>query len=265
MPSYADIAAQNAPPPELQPHPDPALLTTEPPSQDNIADDAAKLNIVSADFKTNPATLTSEAAVPRHPEPVPLSGGTAPAKSSGSGSAKDKARRYAHDAEEEGWYLWNVTKQYLFRPAVAGGLLGLVNVGLVSYAGYSFYNKPQLRRDTNAIVSTAAATLAILGAEGYAAEKYAETPAGREEARKAKEEGAALYRVTREHVLRPGVLGGLFGILNAGILGAVGYLAYTNWDSPRWDRRTVSAVSVGLLTLWTGEGYFAEQYRKQHH
>ena len=48
--------------------------------------------------------------------------------------------------------------------------------------------------------------------EGYAAEKYRETPAGQEEERKARAEGAALYRVARENLLRPGVLGGLLGL-----------------------------------------------------
>lgn len=42
--------------------------------------------------------------------------------------------------------------------------------------------------------------------------------------------------------------------MNASVLGAVGYLSYTNWDRPSWDRRIVSAVSVGLLTLWGSEG-----------
>lgn len=42
--------------------------------------------------------------------------------------------------------------------------------------------------------------------------------------------------------------------VNAGILGTLGYFAYLHWDAPRWDRRTVSAISVGLLALWTGEG-----------
>ena len=45
--------------------------------------------------------------------------------------------------------------------------------------------------------------------------------------------------------------------VNAGVLGAIGYYAYTEWDRPRWDKRIVSAVSVGLLTLWSGEGYVA--------
>lgn len=43
-------------------------------------------------------------------------------------------------------------------------------------------------------------------------------------------------------------------IVNLAVLGGVGCLAYQKWDLPRWDRRIVSAVSVGLLTLWSGEG-----------
>ncbi|KAI0745318.1 hypothetical protein C8Q76DRAFT_806736 [Earliella scabrosa] len=246
--SYASVAAQNAPPPSQQPHPDPALLTTEPPSASNIADDAAKLNVVAPDFKSNPATTTSIQDIPSDAQPTP-----------------SKRRRYLDEVEQEGFYLFNVAKQYLLHPAVAGGLLGIVNVGLISGAAYAFYTKPHLRRDARAIASAAAGALTLLGAEGYAAEKYRETPRGQREAEKAKQEGAALYRVAREQILRPGVLGGLLGILNAGVLGTVGYFSYINWDRPSWDRRVVSAVTVGLLTLWTGEGFLAERYRTTHH
>ncbi|KAI0645892.1 hypothetical protein C8Q79DRAFT_723341 [Trametes meyenii] len=235
-----------------QPHPDPALLTTEPPSADNLADDAAKLNIVAPDFKQHPETVTSAQDITKD---LPTPGE----------SKEGRSRRYLHEVEEEGFYLWNAARHYLLRPAVAGGLLGLVNVGLVGGAAYTYYTKPHLRRDTRAIVSTVAAALTLFGAEGYAAEKYSETPRGQREAEKAKKEGAALYRVAREHILRPGVLGGLLGVLNAGILGTVGYFSYINWDRPYWDRRTVSAVTVGLLTLWSGEGYLAERYRTTHH
>jgi hypothetical protein len=41
--------------------------------------------------------------------------------------------------------------------------------------------------------------------------------------------------------------------VNVGILGGVGYLAYDNWNRP-WDRRTASAIGVGLMTLIAGEG-----------
>lgn len=91
-------------------------------------------------------------------------------------------------------------------------LLRVVNVGLLSWASYALYTKPHLRRDTKLLASAAAAALTLLGAEGYAAEKYRETPAGQEEERRAKKEGAVLYRTAKEHLLRPGVLGGLVGV-----------------------------------------------------
>jgi hypothetical protein len=109
-------------------------LTTDIPSQDNIADDAAKLNIVAPDFKENPATFTSIQDVPVQPAPQPISGGV-PAATGGSAmpapepsrkqKAADKAKKYAHEAEDEGHHLWDVAKQHLLRPGVAGGLLGV--------------------------------------------------------------------------------------------------------------------------------------------
>ena len=59
---------------------------------------------------------------------------------------------------------------------------------------------------------SAAGALVILGAEGVLAEAYRNTPQGREEERRAREEGAALYKHTREIILRPKVFGGLLGI-----------------------------------------------------
>ncbi|EKM54370.1 uncharacterized protein PHACADRAFT_196799 [Phanerochaete carnosa HHB-10118-sp] len=267
--SYASVAAHNAPPPALQPKPDPSLLTTEPPSQDNIADDAAKLNIVAPDFKQHPETTTSTAGVPIQPPPQPVSGGVPPTSSGSQPSreyrAADAAKRYVHEAEEESLHLWTVAKQYLLRPGVAGGLLGIFNLGLLSWTGYALYMKPSLRRETRFLTSAAAAAVTILGAEGYAAERYRETPAGREEGRRARAEGAGLYRAVRVNLLRPGVLGGLLGLLNTAVLGTVGFFAYKHWDASRWDRRIVSAVSIGLLALWSGEGYVAEQYKTTRH
>ena len=83
---------------------------------------------------------------------------------------------------------------------------------MLSGTAYAFYTKPHLQRDTRAIVSTVAGALTLLTAEGYAAEKYYESPQGQREAAKAKHEGAVLYRAAREQILRPGVLGGLLGV-----------------------------------------------------
>ena len=42
-------------------------------------------------------------------------------------------------------------------------------------------------------------------------------------------------------------------IVNAAVLGGVGYLSYVNWDKT-WDRRLVSSIFLGVFALWGGEG-----------
>lgn len=120
---------------------------------------------------------------------------------------------------------------------------------------YKLYTEPGLRSDQRFLTTSAVSALAIFGAEGWYADAYRKTESGQREERKAREEGGALYNHAKQVVLRPGVLGGLVGVVNVGVLGAVGYWSYTNWDRPsQWDRRTVSAASVGLLALFAGEG-----------
>jgi len=263
--SYAAVAAHNAPPSSQQPKPDAGLLNTDVPSY-IPANDAAKVNVVAPDFKTHPTTVTSES------EPLTEVMAEEAEYQRNKDSAKrkvrigkEKAREGVDKAEEEGIHLWEVSKSYLLQPGVAGGLFGVVNVGLLSWATYALYSHPPLRRDARFLGTAAATAAVLLGAEGYAAERYSRTPRGAEEKRRAKLEGAAVYRHSREAILRPGVLGGLLGVVNVGVLGTVGYFAYTNWDAPRWDRRIVSAVSVGLLALWGGEGFLAEQSRERYH
>lgn len=149
-----------------------------------------------------------------------------------------------------------------------------MNVGLLSSVGYGFYTKPSLRQNLTAISSAAAGALLLIGTEGYAAEKYRQTPIGRQEERRAREEGTLIYKHLREQVFRPNVLGGLVGLgiveicicqffemfispfflVNTTILGAVGYYTYANWHKPKWNRDVVTAIAFGLLTLWGGEG-----------
>ncbi|KAG2150613.1 hypothetical protein DEU56DRAFT_851327 [Suillus clintonianus] len=255
MSSYASIAARDAPPTSEQPRPDPALLTTEHSSASNVIDDTSKVNIVSSDFKDKLATRTSETYVPKDIDDDLIDPGRKVGKSKGN--------RRLQEARAEGTYLWEVTKHILFRPGVAGGLIGLVNIGLLSSVGYVFYTKPSLRRNFTSIGSAAAGALLLIGTEGYAVEKYRKTSIGRREERRAREEGTLIYKQLREHVFRPGVLGGLVGLVNTVILGAVGYYGYTTWHKPKWNRDVVTAVSFGLLTLWGGEGYLVERYRAE--
>lgn len=246
--SYASVASQNVPPPSEQL-----------PSADNIADDSAKVNIVSADFKSIPVTYTSDGRSNDDYDDPPSEHDDRKRKS------KKKTRQGYTEAEAEGEYIWGIIKQYLLRPGVAGGLVGLTNVGIIAGAGRAFYTDPLLRRDSAAIGLIVAGGLSLFSLEGYAAERYRRTSRGQEEERMAKEEGTLLYRHAHEIILRPGVLGGLLGLMNTTIIGIVGYFCYANWDKPSWDRRIVSAVSVGLLTLWGGEGYVAERYHKSKH
>ena len=138
-----------------------------------------------------------------------------------------------------------------------------MNVGLLGYASYAFYIDPSLRRDRRALTIGSLSFLTLFGLEGYAAERYAQTPRGKAERQRAREEGTAIYRHAREVILRPAVLGGLVGLVNVGVLGGVGFAAWKNWERPTWDRRVVSAITVGLLGLWSVEGALAEKFRRE--
>ncbi|OAX44170.1 hypothetical protein K503DRAFT_789071 [Rhizopogon vinicolor AM-OR11-026] len=248
--SYASVAARDAPLPSEQPHPDPALLTTEQSPSNNIIDDTSKVNVIPRDFEEDPSTYTSDVYVPEDTE-----GDTGRV-------GKGKGSKRLQEAQAEGTYLWEVTKHYLLRPGIAGGLVGLANIGLLSSVGYAFYTKPDLRRNFTAIGSAAGGTLLLIGTEGYAIEKYRGIF---EKKRRIGEQDTLIYKQFREHIFRPGVLGGLVGLVNTAILGAVGYYSYVNWDKSKWNRDVVTTVSLGLLALWGGEGYLAECYRTVRH
>jgi hypothetical protein len=210
----------------VQPQPDPALLNTSQPEASGVADDTAKVNVVAQSFRESPRTYTSEAN--RFPDEQDDT-----SESDSEGRRKDRRLR---EVKAEGAYLWAALKRYLLRPETAGGCLGLcehfltptafllliispVNLGLLGSLGRTLYIKPALRKDTAFIFSAVAATLGLFAVEGYAAEKYRQTPRGWVEERRAKEEGAYLFAKAREIVLRPKVFGGFVGLSEC-------YLAY---------------------------------------
>ncbi|KAG6844343.1 hypothetical protein H0H87_007619 [Tephrocybe sp. NHM501043] len=253
--SYASVAASNAPPQVDQANP--ALLNTTPLSVlADFNESNSRVNVIP-----NPATQT----------PPVLDEGN-----SDNPRPSKKANRRLQEVEAEGLYLWEVTKHFIFRPGVAGGLIGLVNLGLLAGAGRTFYTQPHLRKDCTVVSSSAAAAFALLSLEGYAAERYRKTECGKAEERRSREEGTLIYKHLREQILRPGVLGGIVGlckscvklwlqktnepIVNTAVLSAVGYFSFIHWDRPTWDRRVISAVAVGLLALWGGEGYAAQSF-----
>ena len=116
--SYASVAARNAPSPDNQPRPDPALLTTEAPTGSSIIDSTSKLNVVAPDFKEHPHTDVEQ--IPADDERFPVASGKKPNK---------KRKR------EEAASLWEQVSDTLMRPKVAGGLVG---IGRVLFQGQSY-------------------------------------------------------------------------------------------------------------------------------
>jgi len=157
---------------------------------------------------------------------------------------------------------WEKTKDVVLRPGTLGGLMGVVNVGLLGTLGYFAYTRRDQPWDRRIVGGAVAGTLALFGAEGYVAESYLETPEGRAEAERAKREGSHAYNRAKEVVLRPGVAGGLAGVVNLGIIGTLGYFGYQNWDRP-WDKRTVSYIAAGLIVLSGLEGWAGAEYKEK--
>ncbi|EJU04340.1 hypothetical protein DACRYDRAFT_20903 [Dacryopinax primogenitus] len=258
--SYAAVAGEHTDGP--QPTADPALLNLQPTATE-LPDVEKKVTVVDSDFKENPRTETSDKVQKEAAAAAEASAEGKKAAKSKAASYRAQAGEYLEEAEEEAQHLWALAKQRLFQPGVLGGLLGLVNVGLIGGVGYALYTHPHLRHDYRKLSILGTSLLAIGLGEGAVAEAYRKTDAGKKEEAKARKEGAALYRHAKEIVLRPGVFGGILGVINLGVLGGVGYAAYKYFHGPKWDRRIVSAVSVGLIGFLAGEGYIAEQYREK--
>jgi hypothetical protein len=251
--SYATVAARNVSPSSPQPRPDPALLNTGR-SETSLPDVDSKVNVVPSDFKLHPATETSETEV-FIPEQQ---------RKNTPGSAKRRNRGRTQEVDSKAFDLWQYIKTQVFHPGVAGGLIGIANVGIIAAVSYELYTRPSLRiNNTRALSTLGIGTLILVSAEGLVAERYSQTEAGRHEAERAKEEGIALYARTKDLILRPGVLGGLVGVINVGILGGIGYIGYQHWNTPHWDRQTVSLTSAGVLALFAVEGALAERYVDQ--
>lgn len=52
---------------------------------------------------------------------------------------------------------------------------------------------------------------------------------------------------------------------NALLVAVPAYYAYANWHHPRWDKRIVSAVAVGLGAIFSAEGALGWFEYKQEH
>lgn len=141
-----------------------------------------------------------------------------------------------------------------------------MNIGVLGTLGYNIYRRPTLvtepRMNIKPLSYISVGLITLFTLEGFAADAYLDTPQGRDEARRVEEEGHYLYNRTKEVVLRPKVAGGILGVLNVAVLGTLGYGVYTHWDAPVFTRRTVSYVSVGLLSWFGLQGWAVEKYQQ---
>ena len=141
-----------------------------------------------------------------------------------------------------------------------------VNIGVLGTLGYNIYKRPTLvtepRMNIKPLSYISAGLLTLFTLEGFAADAYLDTPQGRDEAHRVEEEGHYLYNRTKEVVLRPKVAGGILGGLNLAVLGTLGYTTYTHWNEPVFTKRTISYVSVGLLSWFGLQGWAVERYQQ---
>ncbi|GAA5832353.1 hypothetical protein JCM11251_006421 [Rhodosporidiobolus azoricus] len=64
----------------------------------------------------------------------------------------------------------------------------------------------------------------------------------------------------------PYAASGIVGLVNLTLIAVPAYFAYKNWHQPRWDRRIVSAVAVGLTAAFGAEsalGWFEYQQEQK--
>nr|ODN89923.1 hypothetical protein L203_01840 [Cryptococcus depauperatus CBS 7841] len=278
--SYASVTSQNIPFGEL-PKPDPNLAENPSHSEAAVAPEMPNSSELPTLVELHPPaepepSVSAVAPKPLSPPPkssvqLPESGAEWEKKKvKEEQDIKKKTREFKKEARNEinkgedalGPY-WEKTKDVVLRPGTLGGLLGIVNVGILSTASYFAYVKRNQPWDQRMVGGAVAGTLALFGAESYLAESYLQTPEGRAEADRAKAEGSKLYLHAKEVILRPQVAGGLVGAINVAILGTVGYMSYKNWNRP-WDRQVMGAVAAGLVGLSGIEGYFGKRYVDKH-
>ncbi|RSH85310.1 hypothetical protein EHS25_005117 [Saitozyma podzolica] len=252
--------------PEPAPHPEPVTLNPAPVPEPHVSEVAptplpapSKADIKLPEIEAHEQKLANRAKAEKEEIKKDVKGGFRKAEKKGKEYAK-KAEKEFEEVESRLAPYWEKTKDVVLRPGTLGGLMGVVNVGLLGTIGYFAYTRKDQPWDRRIVGGAVAGTLALFGAEGYVAESYLQTPEGREEAERAKQEGSKLYLQAKEVILRPQVAGGLVGAFNLAIIGAVGYVSYRHWNQP-WDRRIVSSVAVGLLGLSGLEGWAGKVYK----
>ncbi|KAJ9475712.1 hypothetical protein PHBOTO_005772 [Pseudozyma hubeiensis] len=260
--SYASIAAENAPPKSQQPKPDPGYLEGQTASDDvnTAAPDvnSGKVNVVPSDtdlehLKTESQEAYDEAVAKAREQRKQLE---ADAK-----KASDSAQKTANDAQKAGKDAAEDAKK-------AGKD--------AADKAEKFGKDASAEADKFAKNARAEAEKASQKAGEYYEKGRKELSKDAEVLRKKGEEGAKAFKKKAGEAEKelesfwqsfssdPKQWGPTLAAVNVALLGGLGIYAYTHKEQvQRTDRRLISAITVGVLGLIGGQGYWANETAKK--
>ncbi|KAN0064169.1 hypothetical protein ACQY0O_003336 [Thecaphora frezii] len=244
--SYASVAAHNAPPESEQPKPDPTLLEGQNVDHSDVSThlpdvDSGKVNVIPSDADLEHLKTESQEAY----EKAVAEAREARAKAEQEAqAAKDKAARAAEKAEQEASQA----------AEEAGDKAKDLADDAQSYAKDASQRAQKLAGDAKKEFEKDSKEL-----------KKKASAEAKKLKKKANEAGDEIESFWNKFSSNPDYWVPALGALNVALLGGVGFYAYTNKEQvQRTDRRLLSAVTVGLLGLLGGQGYWAQETaRKQ--
>ncbi|GAA5966267.1 hypothetical protein JCM21900_002135 [Sporobolomyces salmonicolor] len=232
--SYASVAAHNAPPEDQQPHPDASLLErANPPAPSGEDYEGDKVHVVDQD----------EAEKLRH--------AIAHAEALESHVDDDFARARAHQQARE------AEERQAQLKARAQAELKETTDEVAAVADGAKATGKQLEREAGKLYAEGKEEAKEKWAEG---KQEAKELAGKVEheakkdAKKLQKKAAEVEKEGRALAKQyPYAASGLVGVVNLALVAVPAYFAYAHWNEPRWDRRIVSAVGVGLASIFGAE------------
>ncbi|SNX86825.1 uncharacterized protein MEPE_05534 [Melanopsichium pennsylvanicum] len=273
MASYADIAAENAPPKSQQPQPDQGYLEGHNSSSDvnpNAPDvNSGKVNIVPSDSDLEHLKTQSQEA---YDEAVSKAREQRKQLESDAKRASDSAHKAANDARKAGNEFASDAKKTGNELASEAKKTGNQIASDAEKSG----KDAKAEADKFAKNAKAEAQKAGKKAEEYYEKGKKELSKDAEVLKKKGEEGAKKLKKKAGEAERelesfwdsfsndPKQWGPALAAVNVALLGGLGLYAYTHKEQvQRTDRRLLSAVTVGILGLIGGQGFWATETAKK--
>lgn len=273
MSTWADIAAKNAPPEELQPHPDTSLLEVKDdssrPSGQAVDYEAEHVHVVDRDEADKLREAMSHAdeshvdddfaEARRHQEARDLAAQQARLKA----EAQKELKQEVDVVEAEATKSFEDGKKAVEQGANEAGKK--VEQGKEEVKEKVAEGKKEAKQTYEAGKKEAKE----LYAEGKKdAKEFANKveKEAKKDAKKIQKKASEVEKEGRKLASEyPYAASGIVGAINVALIAVPAFYAYQNWNKPHWDRRIVSAVAVGLTAAFGAEsalGWF--EYKQGH-